>query len=137
MTVLSFAQDGIIEITAKRAGETLTLRKVTEESEDKNTPSVSWKTEAGEVWDKDQVNRLLSILSRLRCSRYGEEGMSLGKELVNVSLRSEDRGYTISFHEQVDNQYPGLSSESGYPFFVASYQYDDVAGIFTPPEAEE
>jgi hypothetical protein len=130
MVVLSFSQEGIVEIVAKREKQTLTLRKVTEESADKKT-TAAWKTDAGEVWNQDNVTQLLRTLARLRCQSYGEKAMETGKELVNVFLKGEDgAGYTVSFHEKVGTQVPGLSSQSDYPFLVAEYQYQDVADIF-------
>jgi hypothetical protein len=136
MTVLSFEQDTIVQIVAKRDGETLTLDKITEESADKKT-TTTWKAPEGEAWDQETVDQLLRALTRLRCARYGEQGMPTGKELVNVFLKAADgTGYTISFHEKVDTQYPGLSSQSDYPFFVAEYQYQDVADIFQKPGKE-
>jgi len=137
MVVLDFKQESIVEIVAKGEKRTLTLRKVTEESADK-TSTTTWKTEGGVPWDQDNVAQLLRTLSRLRCQRYGERGMDTGKELVNVFLKSEDgTGYTVSFHEKVGTQVPGLSSRSEYPFFVAEYLYKDVAEILQEPTAKK
>lgn len=136
MVVLTFPQESIVAIVAKREKQTLSLRKVTEESADRKT-TTSWKTESGELWNQDNVAQLLRTLARLRCQSYGEKGMSTGKELVNVFLKAEDgTGYTVSFHEKAGTQVPGLSSQSDYPFFVAEYQYQDVADVFVAPAAK-
>jgi hypothetical protein len=134
MTVLSFQQDSIVEITAKRGKETLDLKKATEESADKKTTTTTWNTSSGEAWNQDGVTQLLRTLAILRCQRYGDKGVDVGKELVNVFLKAQDgTGYTVSFHEKAGNQYPGLSSKSDYPFYVADYQYQDVVGVFEKP----
>jgi hypothetical protein len=130
MTVLDFQQDAIAEVVAKQGGTALELRKVTEQAADKSS-STTWKDASGAAVDQDKVATLLRTLARLRCQRYGEKGEALGKELLNVFLKAEDgTGYTVSFYEKSGGQYPGLSSGSDYPFYVAEYQYKDVAGIF-------
>lgn len=136
LVVLSFAHDGIVEIVAKRDKQTLTLRKVAEEAADKKT-TTSWKTESGEVWNQDNVAQLLRTLARLRCQSYGQKGMDTGKELLSVFLKGQEgTGYTVSFHDKVGTQVPGLSSQSDYPFYVAEYQYQDVADVFQEAAAK-
>jgi hypothetical protein len=135
MAVLTFAAGGAVQVTVRRGAEALTLDRVTETVEDRET--TLWRSTAGVAWDQDRVDRLLRTLASLRAQRYGESGEEIGPERLSVFVKTEDgTGHTFAAHDKVESSYAALSSQSDYPFYVAQYQYDDVAEIFEPPAAE-
>ena len=134
MTVLSFTQGDIVEITLKRGSESLKLAKASVQSEGKT--ATSWKSEEGVEWDQARVDRLLTTLSRLRCDAWSDARTDVGPELLSVFLKAQDgTGYTLSVHDKSGSTYPGLSSQADYPFTIAEYKVEDISDVFTKPES--
>ena len=81
---------------------------------------------------KNAIKEMLSTLSTLKCSSYSEsdDKKSAFKDqaiLATLTLKG-DKAYTLQLITKTvdDGDYPGLSSENGYPFFIGSYEGDNL-----------
>lgn len=146
--VLLFDENEISEalIQAGEQALTLTKKEMTEESSNSTAkedagetneekPRIEaetvWEMLDGEAVEKDAMERLLSALSDLKCSGYLED--SIKEELKNpthsVVLKGEAKEYAIYLFEkpeEEDSEIPGLSSMNDSPFYLQTWNAEDI-----------
>ncbi len=101
----------------------LVLEKKEGKEEGKEGGAV-WKARDGEAVDPDSVDALVSALADLECSSYAGGSVAKGFDKALFSLVADDgKKETLSLYDKKENEdYPGISSGSSDPFFLASYQ---------------
>ncbi|GAB6142620.1 DUF4340 domain-containing protein [Desulfocicer niacini] len=98
--------------------------------------------------DTDKVKTLLSTLSSLECDNYtaDENKKSLGGQtpLCRILLKGDKEIELALFEKDANGKYPGLSSETPFPFVLDTYQGQDLVsnmetllGIEKKPEDTE
>jgi hypothetical protein len=157
--VLIFDENEMAEVVIQSGQQILALNKkeMTEESseftaeeagaadgeEAKTEIRTVWETPDGEAVKKDTVDRLLSVLSDLKCAGYLEDSMKA--QLKNpthlVSLKGEGNEYTISLfekREEEDSEIPGLSSMNDSPFYFQKWKAEEITDAIQDllPESE-
>ena len=100
---------------------------VLEKEEGKEGPS-TWKVRDGQAVEPDSVDALVSVLSDLECSSYAGEAAAKGFDKALFSLVVDDgKKETLSLYDKKENEdYPGVSSGTRDPFFLASYQGNEL-----------
>ena len=100
---------------------------VFEKEAGKDAPS-SWKARDGEEADPDIVAALVSAVSDLECASYGGEAAAKEGDTALFTLVADDGNKkTLSLYDKKeDEDYPGVSSGSSDPFFVASYKGNEL-----------
>lgn len=123
--------------------ETLTGMRVTKGENDRgfsrekssgegdSTPAKAvWKADEGTIPDEKALERLVEILSDLKCSRFSaSESKEAFKDSVPVATVTAQTSVpvTLSLYEKnTEGRYPGVSSGSEYPFELDSYQAEDI-----------
>lgn len=141
-TVLSFQTSDINEIQIIKDQQSLTLNRVqlpgeeTSQKEDQADASASqstqtvWQSTDGKMGDSTSLNRLLSILSNLRCEKFinDRKKEAFIAPLYTIQLKSA-QDYDLSIFAKLneeDTQYPATSSGSDYPFFLSKSKADGI-----------
>ena len=85
-----------------------------------------WQNENGEKGNERNLNRLLASLGDLKCDAYinDRQKNSFSAPIYTVKLKGiEDHQLEIFAKlEKDDKRYPGVSSDSDYPFWVTDNQ---------------
>jgi len=91
--------------------------------------ALSWKSGDGKAFDVESLESLIADLADLECASYGKnKKASEAKGVLFSILVDTGKKATLSLYNRVgDDDYPGTSSETIYPFFLKSYQGDDLA----------
>lgn len=98
--------------------------------------------------DTDKVKTLLSSLSSLECDSYTADENKKSIEgqppLCSILLKGDKKIHLTLFEKDANGKYPGLSSETPFPFVLDTYQGQDIVsnietllGIEKKPEAED
>ena len=124
--VLSFEREEITEILLAGEAKSLRLIKSAGSSDQESDESqVFWKAASGNVWNAVKVDIILSNLSDLFCSGYGQDEPDQADSLLSITLRG-DKEYRLELFNKQGNQYPATSSESAHPFFLSSWVADSI-----------
>ena len=119
------------------------------EKENENAPTAApktvWQSPDGRTGDDAAVNRLLNMLSNLRCEKFIEDR---GKEdfttpLITVQLSGAQQ-YSLSLFaktEEKETEQPAISSASKYAFLLADSEAQsiikDASNLLKAPDADE
>jgi hypothetical protein len=129
--VLAFDKEEIQEIRITKNGKSLACTRSAastaagQEPTDKSSPpkeEVIWQSAEGERCDEKTLNRLLAVLSNLRCERYLDNKKK--EDLIDPVYRIElkgDQDYNLSIFAKAEGDeksYPATSSENDYPFLL-------------------
>ena len=94
-----------------------------------------WQSAEGKKGDEKNINRLLAVISNLRCEKFIDDRK---KEDFTEPIYSIDvtgvQGHKLHIFAKLnpnDTSYPALSSGSDYPFYLAKNTAD---GIMKNPE---
>ncbi len=146
--VLSFDDKSIKAMELKTSGITRTLLTSPVTDKDSTTPpptgieetapqnqAPTAHNETKTVWifqddntpgDTDKIKTLLSTLSTLECDSYtaDDNKKSLGDQtpLCDILLKGDKEIELTLFEKNANGKYPGLSSESPFPFVLDTYQ---------------
>ncbi len=71
----------------------------------------------------EEIDEIISSLSNFQCDEFIEDRKKddFKSPLFTLTLKGINT-YTISLFEKEDDQYPGISSESEYPFFISEWK---------------
>ena len=131
--VLSFDQAEIQEMTLERGKETIRIIKATipqnSEGQEQQSAKVVWKSEAGESWNAEKIDALLTTLSSLRCDSFIDGVTDLTRPVLSLSLKGTFE-HRLTLFSKRDNDYPGLSSDSESTFLLSAYQVDKILDIW-------
>jgi hypothetical protein len=141
-TVLAFDERDIQEIHLSKGEQSIVFSR--KQTSDATTGSVeekarssqgtpeeaTWLSKEGKKGDASQLNRILAILSQLRCQKYLDERNKedLSEPLYVIELKGI-KEYTLSLFAKMDessNTYPATSSTCDYPFLLPSWQVNDI-----------
>ncbi len=141
-SVLSFAQNTIREIKLTHDEKTIALhqKEIAEtppEKKDKtdNVPKgaktkIVWEDTEGKTGDLSKVSSLLSFLNQLECEKYINDvkKADLNNPIYSVDLSGEKKYSLLIFSKKDGNlkNYPAISSENDYPFFLSDTQVDEI-----------
>jgi hypothetical protein len=104
-----------------------------------------WQTPDGRTGDEAAVNRLLNLLSNLRCEKFIEDR---GQEeftapLITIQLKGSQE-YSLSIFaktEEKETEHPAISSASKYAFLLTGSETEgimkDASSILKEPETDE
>ena len=89
-----------------------------------------WEGPDGKKADESKLNRFLSTLSTLRCQKYVNNGKKTDftKPIYTLQLKGP-KWYSLSIFAEKDKdakEYPAVSSENDYPFFLSKTQADNI-----------
>ncbi len=140
-TIFSFDVNEIREIALTRKDKTMVIVKKSVsvsagEAEDNKTPDsptppqMKWEDSDGKEMDQAAVQATLSSLSDLKCKRFlrGNDLKKPDSPVLIFKLKGA-KEYTLKLFEKKDedsSDYPGISSESSYPFLLTSYDAEKV-----------
>lgn len=141
--VLTFEKDKIDEVTIQRGAKSLVIAKqVTPSPETKKDDKAAapqpppaaknaWQTTDGADVKTDAVEKLLSSLSNVNCSEYIADAKKedLKDPVQKITLKGPDLQFTLSLFKNDKAQaqkVPGTSSMNDYPFYLPSYQVEDI-----------
>ncbi|MBW2310503.1 MAG: DUF4340 domain-containing protein [Deltaproteobacteria bacterium] len=129
--VLAFDKEEIQEIRLIKNGQSLVCSRSAASATADQEPTVEslpseeeliWQSAEGERCDEKKLNRMLAVLSKLRCERYIENMKK--EDLIDPLYRIELTGaqdYHLSIFAKSDDDekgYPAISSENEYPFLL-------------------
>jgi hypothetical protein len=140
--VLAFKTTDIQEVQITRDQESVKLVRsevpaesaVSQQQKTDSTPSAApkfeWQSSAGQKGDDQNINRLLSILSNLRCEQYinGRDKASFSVPLYSVGLKGA-QDYRLNIFAKLkpdDKNHPAVSSANDYPFFLSDGQAQQI-----------
>jgi len=143
--VLSFDIAAIKAVSLTKGDETISLSHAqppvsvnVDGKGDTTPPTVSpavstdapWKDENGKDGDAGAVKTLLNTLSNLSCDAYLKNGNKddLNEPIARVTLKG-DKEYTVSIFAKSApdaDQYPAISSDNAYPFFLSTYTAENI-----------
>lgn len=148
-TVLSFDRSGIQEIQMTKGKDVVTLGRTEVPMEmragEEGDVETVWQTADGKKGDNAQVERLITILSDLRCETYIDdlEKEDLADAIYTLQLKGV-QDYSLSIFAKMEEdakQYPAVSSENDYPFLLPEWQVKSLmknpGEILTKPEKRE
>jgi hypothetical protein len=141
-TVLSFDQSKIQEIQITKGTEVITLGRTEvpvkmsagQESDVEPAPSPEvepvWQTADGKKGDTAQLEKLITILSDLKCETYIDdfEKEDLADPIYTLQLKGI-QDYTLSVFAKMEKDvkhYPAVSSENDYAFLLPEWQVDSL-----------
>jgi len=109
-----------------KAGKTTgTKEKATSKKEE-----TGWQTADGKEVDVAKLNRLLSTLSKLSCQKYVADRTKADfkNPICKIGLKGS-KEHTLSIFAKKDKEakdFPAISSENDYPFFLGKWQVDQI-----------
>jgi hypothetical protein len=156
-SVLSFQTADITEIQVAKGTTSLALsrKEVTEEDTQTQTdssaaaapppPKMVWQSADDKKGDEQNINRLLSTISNLRCEKFIDDRK---KEDFTESVFSIDlkgiQSHRLSIFAKLkedDESYPAVSSGSDYPFLLSKHTADRIMknpeDLLEKPKADE
>jgi hypothetical protein len=154
--VLKFDKAEITEIRVSKGEESKIFGrkqvpveiKLDQEAEASSPPTarteILWETVEGQKADEAKLDRLLTILSNLRCEKYLDDRRSedFTEPIYTVQL-SGIQGYSLSIFGGLNKDvkaYPAISSANDYPFLLQEQQANDIMKeskeLLTEPEKE-
>jgi Domain of unknown function (DUF4340) len=140
--VLSFVRSEIKEIHITKGEQSMTIGREqgpvevnpAEEPEGKSPQSQKgetvWFSADGKRVDESRLDRLLAILSNLRCEKYldGSKKDDFTNPIYTLRLQGT-QDYTLSIFAKMDKDaknYPAMSSENDFPFLLPGHQVDEI-----------
>jgi hypothetical protein len=144
--VLSFDKAEIAEIHITKADQSMVLQRreipvevsaseemdSQTESATKGEPEIEtvWQNADGEKVNPSKISNILSTLSNLHCTKYVDDSKKedFKDPIYNIQLKGAQE-YTLSIFEKIDendSNYPALSSDNDYPFFLSQAQADNI-----------
>jgi hypothetical protein len=121
----------IAELMLKKGNEEITIVRaeapvsvdVTEKEEEQAKPvqaGPKWVIAEGTAVKDSEIDGIINALSNFLSDEFIEDRVKddFKSPVFTAILKGADT-YTISFFEKEDSQYPAVSSESDYPFFVS------------------
>jgi hypothetical protein len=154
--VLKFDKAEITEIRVSKGEESKIFGrkqvpveiKLDQEAEASSPPTarteILWETVEGQKADEAKLDRLLTILSNLRCEKYLDDRRSedFTEPIYTVQL-SGIQEYSLSIFGGLNKDvkaYPAISSANDYPFLLQEQQANDIMKeseeLLTEPEKE-
>jgi hypothetical protein len=140
-TVMAF-KDDITEVSLKKGKEELRLLRaapVSEEVSGKGGEEAApgkegpkWTTAGGEPVNDGEVEGIITTLSHFLCDAF--IGNKTKDDFTSPVFTATLKGagtYRISFFKEEGNQYPGVSSESDYPFLVSEWKAKKIMKDFS------
>lgn len=129
--VMKFS-DEIAEVTMKKAGNEMTVIRTTPPASvditDKDSKTVvedvtKWIAADGSPVKVEEIDEIIDTLSNFQCDEFigDREKDDFKSPLFTLTLKGINT-YKISLFEKEDDQYPGISSESEYPFFISEWK---------------
>jgi hypothetical protein len=129
--VMKFS-DEIAEITMKKAGNEMTVIRTTppasvditdQDSKAGVEDATKWIASDGSPVKAEEIDEIISSLSNFQCDEYIEDRDKddFISPLFTLTLKGINT-YTMSLFEKQDDQYPAISSESEYPFFISEWK---------------
>lgn len=99
--------------------------------QEKNEPLKIWTFKEGEeVPDDEPLDRLLSTLSSIKCSKFADTDTKASwmekKMLCSINLTGKREISLKIFFKNDKENYPALSSENPYPFLFDTYQGENL-----------
>lgn len=136
--VLSFDKNKISSITLKKGDivKTVALKdgKPVDDNKDKKPVDSNKDGKAVDNKENEALEKILTTLSDLKCysftdteskNEFKEKGI---EEISKVSIKeSADKEISfVIYNKDANGNYPALSSESLYPFFLNTYEGNDI-----------
>ena len=89
-----------------------------------------WKNAAGEVVKENKLTKLIDDFSALKCSAfiYDRQKTDLKDPIATITFTGKQE-YTLQIYEPLEkdaNEYPAVSSQNEYAFFIPKWQADQV-----------
>lgn len=133
--VMKFS-DEIAEVIIKKGGNELIVLRgtppVSVDVSDKDSKAevedlAKWIAADGSPVKAEEIDEIISSLSNFKCDEFIEdrEKDDFKSPLFTLTLKGINT-YSISFFEKEDDQYPGISSESEYPFFISEWKAERI-----------
>lgn len=139
-SVFKFVVEEIHAVVLNKGGDTLALSRqqagaeenegdAAQNTEEKN-PGFKWVSSTGRPADEAELNRMLSVLSDLKCQKfiYGRPKDDFSDPVYTVTLKG-DRDYTLSVYDKQnpdDAGYPATSSENDSPFILPKWKAEKI-----------
>jgi hypothetical protein len=93
-----------------------------------------WQTAGGRRADAAAVDRLLSTMAQLECEKYitDRTKKDFSDPIYRIQLKGPQEFSLSIFAKQTDNaeQYPAVSSQNDYPFFLPDWRGDSLMPEF-------
>jgi hypothetical protein len=140
--VLKFDKAEITEIRISKGEESKVFGrkqvpveiKLDQQAESSSPPATRtetlWETAEGQEADEAKLDRLLSILSNLRCEKYLDDRKN--EDFTEPIYTVHPKGiqeYSLSIFGRLDKDtkaYPAISSGNAYPFLLQEQQANDI-----------
>jgi len=149
LTVLSFENNAITSLAVQKGAQPVTLArkavapeakekpaetgKPAEQKQTPAQPQAQWQDTQGQVVDQPAVERLLSDLSNLKCSRFLEdnaaENLKANAPVWTLTFRSEKETYSLSAFGKPDaeaTEFEALSSTGPYAFMLTKSKFETI-----------
>jgi len=129
--VMKFS-DEIAEVIMKKRDSELTVSRISPPASvdvtDKGSKAggedaARWIAADGSPVTAEEIDEVIDALSNFQCDKFIEdrEKDDFKSPLFTLTLKGINT-YTISLFEKEDDQYPGITSESEYPFFISEWK---------------
>jgi len=124
--------DEIAEVIMKKEGHEVTVIRstppasvdITDKDSKVGVEDVTkWIAADGSPVKAEEIDEIISSLSNFQCDEFIEDRKKddFKSPLFTLKLKGINT-YTISLFEKEDDQYPAISSESEYPFFISEWK---------------
>ncbi|MDX2447486.1 MAG: DUF4340 domain-containing protein [Desulfobacterales bacterium] len=95
-----------------------------------DTAKSLWKNAAGEVVTENNLNKLIGEMSSLKCSAfiYDRQKADFNNPITTISFKGDEEN-TLQIFERFEkdaSNYPAVSSQNDYPFYIPKWQVDQV-----------
>ena len=90
-----------------------------------NEPEIKWQLPDGTEWDPDLVDKLLEVLSDLRCLSFTETGTEMTTEYLAVTITADKEHKLQVFAKQGDD-FPSASTGNEFPFILSNYWVEKI-----------
>jgi len=140
-TVMSFKPDQIEQVQVSKEDTQRIYLKEKSQLVSSETPSDGdkmgsdtakslWKNSAGEVVKENKLTKLIGDMSSLKCSAYVYDRQKADfKNPISMITFKGAEEYTLQIFEGLEkdaSEYPAVSSQNDYPFFIPKWQADPI-----------
>jgi len=139
-TVLSFDRRTIREIRIVKAEQEAVFRRRPGSGETKSADAAdggqaaqegTWQVEGQGVPDGPRIERFLATLDKLKCDGYlkGRKKSEFSRPLFEVRLKDDKGEYRLALFsddQKESDNFPGVSSQNDYVFYLEKWQADKV-----------
>ncbi len=121
------AEDQETEISAEQsAGKDDRSTTGNQAAQPQNTTRISWQRPDGTEWDAEQVDRLLDVISDLRCLKFAEDDVPLEAAYLKATIAAAGTEHVLTVYHKQGDDFPSTSTGNEFPFILSHYWVEKI-----------